>query len=216
MIIYDIEIKLAIKGRNEERILGVEYCHGWGDHKHMGVSCIAVCEFPNDTPIGEPRYRLFMDDNYDKFVRLVEEHETLISFNGINFDNKVITTQSWYPPDMKVKLRKKSFDILQEIWKGVDGEYCENFNWRVHAGYGLDQCIKANFPHLPGKTGHGAMAPVDYQKGNIGTLTDYCLADVWLTTMLFKQIWEVGFIVNPKEPDRNIDISKTCPKFYPR
>lgn len=43
MIIFDVEIKKGILGRNEVPLPGIEYCGGWRDFKNMGVAC--VCTF---------------------------------------------------------------------------------------------------------------------------------------------------------------------------
>ena len=48
------------------------------------------------------------------------------------------------------------------------------------------------------KTGYGGNAPVLWQQGKIGQVIDYCLNDVYLTTLLYFKIMSQGYIINPK------------------
>lgn len=196
MLIYDIEIKKAILGKGEDLLVNIDYCDGWDDHANMGVSCIGAYDYVED------RYRVFMDDNYSEFKDLIARRNLIIGFNNINFDNRVIHAYGLidYTHEALQELEDKSYDLLQAIWQsatGVEGIH-RNFDFKVHMGYGLDACIKANFPEVGGKTGHGALAPVDYQQKKFGSLVDYCLSDVWLTKMLFDQVRDQGYMTNPK------------------
>jgi hypothetical protein len=47
MIIFDVEIKKGILGRNEVPLEGIEYCGGWRDFENMGVAC--VCTFDTES-----------------------------------------------------------------------------------------------------------------------------------------------------------------------
>lgn len=190
MIIYDIEIAKCIQGHKDVKEEEYDYCNGWDDHEGMGISCIALHEFCNG------RYRLFMADNFHIFSMLVEHtiaaNEPIVGFNNINFDNRVVCANGLYSsPD---EMEAYSYDILQEIWMAVTGstEYQRDFDWRVHAGYGLDATVKANLPGMIGKSGSGATAPKDFQMGNYGKLIDYCLTDVWLTVNLIYYLKTTG------------------------
>ncbi len=188
MLIYDIEIKKAILGKGEIPFKGIEYCDGWHDHANMGISCICVYDYK------QGRYRVFVDDNMDGFITLVANRKIIVGFNNVGFDNKVITSNIELTLGY---LNSKSYDILREVWisQGYDPD---NFKKETHDGYGLDVLAKANFPDTGGKTGHGALAPVDYQKGSWGSLIDYCLADIWLTKKLFDLIILTGQLSCPK------------------
>jgi len=205
MLVYDIEICKAILGKNNRPMTGVEYCEGWHDHKRMGVSCVCCYDYI------ENRYRTFMEDNMEDFVLLVESRRTLVGFNNIGFDNKVIAyavpkgnddpkklpgwTMPTDPVNVEKYLNKKSYDILAEI-RNAGGGWCS-----------LDAMVKAN-NLATGKTGNGALAPVWYQQGRIGKLVDYCLADVWLTKKLLDKIIQgeplisskTGQVINIKKP----------------
>jgi len=186
MLVYDIEIKKAIASKNEDVRQGIEYCEGWHDHKNMGISCICAYDYY------EKRYRAFCADNIAHFYDLADQHDTLVGFNNIGFDNRVIVCNM---PSSEVYLKDKSYDILREIWIGAG--IGPVFKYPSHAGYGLDAVVKS-CGLASGKTGHGAVAPVDYQRGNYGALIDYCLADVWLTKKLLDLIIETGMVINPK------------------
>ncbi len=196
MLIYDIEIRKAIRGKNEESRHGVEYCEGWHDHKGMGISCVCAYDYEQD------RYRTFFKDNYAEFLALALTHDILIGFNNIGFDNKVLLAQEWFPMEvngMPYLWDEKSYDILREIW--IAAGLGPEFIYPTHAGYGLDAVIKANAEILGGsfgKTGHGVIAPVDFQSGNYGSLVDYCLTDVWLTKKLFDLIYRGSILIDPK------------------
>jgi len=190
MIIYDIEIKRCILGKNEKPVEGVEYCEGWGDHEGMGISCVCCYDYVED------RYRTFMEDNMQDFGLLVNSCEIIVGFNNINFDNKVLAHWGADPRDQNLEyLNKKSYDILVEI-RSAGGGWCS-----------LDAMVKTN-KLAAGKTGNGAMAPVWYQEGRIGKLVDYCTEDCRLTKLLLDKIIQdeplisskTGQVINIKKP----------------
>jgi hypothetical protein len=83
MIVYDIEIAKAIRGRGEKKIPGIEYCGGWNDHANMGVACLCAYDY------NEERYRVFMQDNITEFLELATYSDVVVGFNSYNFDNKI-------------------------------------------------------------------------------------------------------------------------------
>jgi len=184
MLIYDLEIEKAIQGRKEDRLLGIKYCDGWDDHANMGISCICAYDYTED------RYRVFTQSNLETFKDLLQSHTIYVGFNNINFDNKVI--KACWNIDIP---QEKSFDILRRIWRAAGHD--ENiFNPSTHGSYGLDACCAANFNIH--KSGHGALAPVEWQQAKIGNVIDYCLKDVFLTRMLMDKIVKGGWIIDPK------------------
>lgn len=188
MLVYDIEIKKAILGKNEVGQYGVEYCHGWSDHRGMGISCICCYDYRED------RYRVFAYDNMPAFFELAEKRNVLAGFNNLMFDDQVISAAVGWPAG--IRWSEKNYDILQEMWF-ASGLGC-TFRKETHNGFGLDATIKANFQGQSGKTGNGAVAPIDYQLGRWGSLIDYCLTDVWLTKRLMDKIIDHGQLVSPK------------------
>lgn len=181
-LVYDIEIIKAIPNKGEAPIEGIDYCAGWHDHAGMGVSVIGVYDFVED------RYRVFCIDNMVDFLALVDNRKVRVSFNGIGFDDKVINSCI----TNGVSLLTEHYDLLQEIWSA----YGKRFK-----GSGLDTMCSAN--GLGGKTGHGALAPVMWQQGKLGSVIDYCLMDVKLTRDLFL-LSQRGPLKNPVGGELNL------------
>lgn len=188
MLIYDIEIVKAIPPQDDaDRVANIDYCAGWDDHANMGVSVIGAYDYT------ENRYRVFTKDNFHAFKELVDTHKTIVGFNSIKFDNAVVRACGIVDiPNVK------SYDILVEIWKAAG--FGTEFNYDTHAGFGLDACCQANFGTR--KSGHGAMAPVYWQQGEIGFVIDYCLNDVKLTKDLLDLIMLNSRINDPRNPDK--------------
>ncbi len=200
-LIYDIEIVKAIKGRSEDYIPGIEYCGGFRDYDNMGISVIGAYDYVSD------RYRVFCADNFADFGALMEEREFLVGFNNIGFDNKTIRAALNICRDIDAW----SYDILAEMWRAA-GLNPTKFHPRTHGGFGLDATASVNLGAK--KTGHGALAPVQWQRGEIGAVIDYCLEDVRLTKALFDQIIMDGILKSPKEPDRVLKLRHPDPVVW--
>lgn len=186
LIIYDCEIVKAISlGKDSERLEGIEYAGGWRDFSNLGISVICAYDYQPD------RYRVFCKDNFPEFQKLIDSADVIVSFNGLAFDNRLCEANGLNVPD------DKSYDLLVEVWAaaGLGPEY----EYPSHAGFGLDACVKANFLN-EAKSGHGAAAPVQWQKKQIGAVIDYCLQDVRLTKLLTDKVIREGYLNNPKEP----------------
>lgn len=190
-LIYDIEIKKAILGKNEEIIPGIEYCEGWEDHANMGISCIGAYESWTN------RTRIFMDDNRDEFYQSVDTADLLIGFNSLAFDDAVIRA-NWSSVDFKTE--GKSYDILVEIWKACSLK--PTYQGKTHQGFGLDACCAVNFGMR--KSNNGAFAPVLYQTQQFGKLIDYCLNDIAMTKKLSDRIIYRGSIIDPRDEHKEI------------
>lgn len=171
---YDLEIKTAIPPRDGNLIEGIQYNAGWTDHANMGISVLCAYSSWDD------RYRVFCDDNVSEIVTLAASHEALlVGFNNIAFDDAVIkATPGWgftWPGLVR-------YDLLVETWLAAG--LGPTFQYPTHVSYSLDAICQATFHE--GKTGNGALAQVDWQRGKIGSVIDYCLADVRLTKKLFE------------------------------
>jgi len=195
-LIYDVEIAKAVQSHHEFLIDGVEYCNGWKDLAGMGIACVCAYDYVED------RYRTFFKDNMREFNGLLLNRRMIVGFNSVKFDNELLLYDQ---ATSNTSLALRSYDILREIWiaLGLDPNVYEE---TTHGGYGLDDVCKANF--FITKSGHGAQAPVDYQRGNYGSLVDYCLNDVRLTKRLFDHILENGYIVNPRDTGRIIRVKR--------
>ena len=196
MLIYDVEIKKAILSKNTPKMEDVDYCGGWTDHENMGISVICAYDYSTD------RHRVFTDSNKEEFFRLLDTSDVLVGFNNIGFDNKVISANWGVMPE------DKYYDIQVEIWTGVG--LGPDFNLYTHSGYDLDNVCLVNFGLH--KSGNGAMAPVEWQRGRYGNTIDYCLHDVKLTKHLLDKIISDGYIRHPKNPGAIIEVRK--PVFH--
>ncbi len=187
MLIYDTEIKHGVPGK-EEPIEGVQYCEGWEDFTGMGIAVIAAYDYTEDA------CRVFCDDNLQELQHLIWSHidqgEKIVGFNSLKFDNPLVRVYGVDIPD------EASYDLLVEIWKAAGLK--PEFEKDTHMGFSLDDCIQANFSGY-GKTGDGAMAPLMWQRGEIGKVIDYCLSDVWLTKMLMDKVLKDSVILSPKD-----------------
>jgi hypothetical protein len=182
-LVYDIEIAKAIPPKDAAlREPDVDYCAGWEDHANMGIACIGAYDYAED------RYRVFCADDIAGFAALVDARDLIVGFNHLRFDNAVLQSHG---VDFS---SARHYDLLREAWQAAgldpDGPFSQH-----HGGFGLDAMAKANFG--VGKTGHGAEAPVDWQRRRVGRVIDYCLADVWLTKRLFDRVCQTGCLVNP-------------------
>lgn len=202
-LIYDIEIVKGILGRSEDPLEDIEYCAGWHDHANMGIS--VICAW--DCLTGRPR--VFLEDNFGEFCALMEAREFLVGFNNIGFDNKVIRAAGL---PIYRDMDFWSYDILAEMWRSA-GLDPTKFYWKTHGGYKLDDTAKVNLDGAH-KTGHGALAPVQWQRGEIGAVVDYCMADVMLTKGLFDRIVEHGILLSPKDANRVLKLRRPDPVLW--
>lgn len=186
-LIYDCEIVKAVPSKKEAVIPGIEYCEGWNDHAGMGISVICAYDYV------ERRFRVFTKENWSGFADLLERSDVLVGFNNIGFDNKLIRANGVTPNGSEWE--RKSYDILAEMWEASG--LSRTFQYPTHAGFSLDNTAMLNLRE--GKTGNGgAMAPVEWQRGNVGMVIDYCLQDIRLTKGLFDRIISNGGLRSPK------------------
>jgi len=188
-LIYDIEIEKGILGKSEEPMAGYEYCAGWHDHANMGISVIGAYDYAED------RYRVFCQDNMHEFSEAVARAGLIVGFNNVAFDNAVIAA-CWGPlVELQEAWQGKSYDLLVEIWRAAG--LAPAFQYPTHTGYGMDAVCERNFGMK--KTGHGAKAPIYWQRKMIGNVIDYCLNDVRLTKQLLDKVLADGTLISPKD-----------------
>lgn len=192
MIIYDCEIIKGIAQDPLEREPDIEYCDGWRDFENMGISCIGAYDYATQ------KTRLFLKDNMDDFQRLIEDTDYIVGFNNIAFDDQLCAANGIHIPS------EKSKDLLVAIWEGL-GLNTTFQSKESHGGYGLNTLCHANFGI--GKTGHGALAPNQWQRRQYGRVIDYCLGDIGLTKRLLDLVNGCGLVTNPKDPDQLIPVA---------
>jgi hypothetical protein len=184
ILVYDIEILNAIPDRGGYREPGIKYAEGWHDHRGMGIAVIGVWDYVHNMPV------VICDDNLEGMRHYAETYDLVVTFNGVNFDNKVLAAHG-----IQFGSQAQHYDILRELWI-ADGFDPDRPDFRSPGGYKLDDCARVNFG--TGKTGTGANAPIDWQRGRIGKTVSYCLADVMLTARLFDLIQLTSEIKHPR------------------
>lgn len=180
-IILDIEIRRAVLNGMapedfEEQYPGVEYVRAFHDLPDMGIACVGVQELESG------RAHIFCRDNLGDLGQLLERSTRLVTFNGDAFDLALLEHEGLGVP------RHKSFDLLA--------------HWRATTGRRVSLAALAEANLGTGKTGNGAMAPIDWQRGLIGKTITYCLADVWLTLELYKLLLAQRWLLNPYNGQR--------------
>jgi len=184
-LVYDLEIINAVPGRDKP-IEGIKYCEGWHDHKGMGISVIGAFDYSTQ------RYRVFLEDNFTDFILLARNTDLLVTFSGLGFDNKVV--EACIGP---LTTDTKNYDLLLEMMNAADGS---------RKGMSLDATASANLK--AGKSGDGALAPVNWQENRRGSVIDYCLEDVRLTKLLFDRVRHTGGLRDPRDPSRFLEMRK--------
>lgn len=181
-LIYDLETyRIPWDGKSEQDP-NLKYADGWKDYKGLGVSVVA-CYSSVDG-----KFYNFDSLHLNEFIDLARSHThaEIIGFNSKGFDDLVLEAAG-YPV-------KTTYDLLLECWRasGLDPDYDfpegDEENRRKYAGYKLDVLAIANFGK--GKTGHGALAPALWQKGEYEKVIRYCLEDVRLTHELLLLGWK--------------------------
>jgi hypothetical protein len=187
-LVYDIEILKAVPQRGAERIPGIEYCEGWHDKQNMGIAVICAYDYE------EKRYRVFTKESFDEFAALACKRSPLVGHNAIAFDHAVCEACGVFNDESGPSLLHY-YDTLVELW--VAAGLGRAWGGPQYGGFSLDDCAAANFGLA--KTGHGALAPVDWQRGLYGKVIDYCLNDVALTKRLFERMAVDGFSIDPRD-----------------
>ncbi len=193
MLIFDIEIKNAILGKNEKPEPNITYCNGFDDFENMGIAVICAYDYEERSP------RIFLEDNLTGFQELVTHHtendSDIISFNGNQFDIKLLDVNGIIVPE------SSSYDLLAKSWRAAG--HPPEFNSETHKGYGLSKCAQANGIDID-KRHDSARAPIDFQSGSIGKVIDHCMTDVMILKWLIDQVISFGEITDPKTSEQLI------------
>lgn len=178
-LFYDCEIQKCIPSDDDDENSGYEYCGGWHDHTHMGISCIAAYTS------WDKAYRVFDDESLDEFKGLINKTDRILGFNSKSFDDKLCAANN-------IRLAT-DYDLLEEvrIAAGMPPTYVKGI---TRAGYSLDSLSKFNFN--AGKTSSGEFAPKLFQDGKYEALQAYCLNDVFLSVQLLNIGWD-GMLFDP-------------------
>lgn len=189
MLVFDIEIFKAVPSpQTKDLPKDIQFCEGWHDHANMGVSVVCAYDYRED------RYRVFTRKNLVEFQALIDEtvarKEWVGGFNSVAFDAEVLKHSGITIP------LNRHYDLLREIWRAAG--LVPFFASEAHKGFSLDLCAHANFDEA--KSGNGAYAPVQWQRGEYGAVIDYCLQDVRLTKKLIDKVVFDGWLHDPRDP----------------
>jgi hypothetical protein len=188
IVVYDCEIKNCVG----DRVNGKEIT--WETHELMGIS--VACLFDYQT--GD--FSVHLEDNLDELAARLNRADLVVAFNHINFDNRLLRGSGL---DLKPDSELKNYDMLVESRLSIGWTPNKPFP----KGCRLDDHLEATFGKKHMKTADGAEAPKMFQRGELGKLISYCLADVAREKKLFEKIWTTGEIRtathgmhNPRHP----------------
>ncbi len=184
IVTFDTEIKNTI-GQN-----GVT----WATYDKMGVSI--ACAHRHKT--GE--YLTFMDDNLHELCELLNDADLVVGFNIKGFDIPLINATDKAKGLLRGDL--KIYDILEYSRRAVGYHNGPN----RPKGMRLDDHLLGTFGQDFMKTQDGADAPLFWQRGELGKLISYCLADVHREAKLFNHIMDHGFVVTPTHGKREVEL----------
>lgn len=181
-IVYDVETM-----RGPDEVEG-----GWDNPAGMGFGCAVAYDITADV------FGFYGPDDKQQLIDLLY-NQTVISFNGIKFDNSVLLGNDYKP-------QWNDIDLLNEVIKAKFGtanipDAVKQFGARkvFDTSVNLDGLAGGTLGKY--KTGHGAHAPVLLKEGRWAELFEYNLNDVRLTYKLFMFAKRYRFLV-----DRNRQI----------
>lgn len=201
-VVYDLEV---INGPDDTP-------GGWDNPEGMGFASGVTYDY------GKDLYEFFMHNAGAEALRTKLTNRIAISFNGVKFDSRVLLGNEravndgftftlnrrymWFNFDILLQYIKTRFQYLtvREAEKRLGDKH-------IHDGtFNLDALGRATLGI--GKTGHGADAPVLYQKNQYDALLAYNLQDVRVTKKLFDFIRRHGYVVDNN--GRSVEI-RWCP-----
>ncbi len=195
-LVYDVEV-----ANDPQNVEG-----GWENPEGLGFASAVVYEYVTD------RYHFFLSGPArNARVALCEflHMRTVVSFNGIKFDSRVVLGNDRRLDKNGMTLvgpyQWKNYDLLLEFVKGRFGcldvaeAEAKLGDKAIHDGtFGIDGLAEGTLGRR--KTGHGSKAPVLYREGRYDELFAYNLQDVRLTRALFEYVLKHGILI-----DRNGD-----------
>lgn len=183
VIVYDVEVL-----RGPDEVEG-----GWNNPEAMGFGTAVAYNYLND------QYYFYGADDKAELIKLLQSN-TVVSFNGIKFDNRVVlgndysqNTRLWRDVDILLMVVQSKFglpDVVAAETKLGDRE--------VHDGsISLDGLAEGTLRMH--KTGSGAHAPKLIREGKWPAVFAYNLHDVRLTRMLYDFMNKYGYLVDRRK-----------------
>lgn len=189
-VVYDVEIAKSID----------EVAGGFNNPGELGFASGVTYDYAKDL------YEFFMHEVGGEALRVKLTNRIAVSFNGIKFDSRVLLgndreTNMGFTSSKDRSYMWFNFDILLEFIRGrfnckdVSEAEVKLGQKGIHDGsFNLDALGKATLGI--GKTGHGAHAPILYQKKQYDALLAYNFNDVRITKKLFDFIRRYGYVVD--------------------
>lgn len=177
VVVYDCEIKNEIDGQIIK----------WSDHDKMGLSVGVVYDYDTDD------YSVYFDRDIQDMAAHLNSADLVVGFNTKGFDEKLLRALG---ADLKESL--PNFDMLEVSRNAAKVNMFAK-------GFKLDDHLEPMFGIQ--KTEHGAQAPIMYQKGEMGKLTSYCIADVKREKMLFDHMIKYKWVETKINGKQFVDVS---------
>jgi hypothetical protein len=185
IVVYDTEIKNVVDGVKVT----------WGTKHLMGIS--VACLF--DYLTGD--YNVFFDKDVEQLANRLNDADLVVGFNTTGFDNDVVRSNGG--ENLLSDHSLKNWDILEHSRRSTGWDPSKQFP----KGMRLDDHLEATFGEGFMKTADGADAPLMFQRGELGKLTSYCLADVRREKTLFEHIVQHGWVKTKMHGQKHIDLS---------
>ncbi len=186
VVVYDTEIKNVVDGKQVT----------WGTKHLMGIS--VACLF--DYRTGDNH--VYFDKDVEALADRLNSADLVVGFNTTGFDNDVVRQNGGL--NLKAEKDLKNWDILEWSRKATGWKTAQMFP----KGLRLDDHLLGTFGDQFMKTADGAEAPLMFQRGDLGTLTSYCLADVRREKTLFEHIVQHGWVKTLTHGKKYIDLTE--------
>lgn len=189
-VVVDVEIQKTVETLPRK----------WEDTHLMGVGVAVVYEYLTD------RFRIFGPQDVEALRERLMKADRISGYNIRRFDFPVI----WegrnrdVSPELAVTLDPKTDDLLLRIYTAM-GLSLTHFT-SAHKGWTVDIVARGTLGKV-GKIAQGAIAPVWFQQGEWGKLTNYCVDDVTLERDLTTFVDQYGYVING-ETGRRVTIPR--------
>lgn len=162
-LVYDIETKKRVLGKNEQAFEGEQVALSWMDRTDMGISVICAVTYP------DKQHYVFRDNELPEFIQLALSCDVLSGYGIKTFDNLMLKAHGY---DMDFI---RTYDLMHEL-------RCINTSGKIQS---LNTMLARQ--GFPLKAMDGAHAPYLYQTGQWDALVGYCLDDCNKELLLFEK-----------------------------
>lgn len=189
VLMYDCEIVKAIPSRDGQRDPHLDYCGGWDDHENMGISVVGYAfgrvVAPNYVAWERPEYVIGDHYGLGSFSGWLDDC-IVCGFNSVGFDDKLMGANG--------ASIQTDYDLLRHVRYTAYG----SIDYRAQPkgfSYSLGKIAEANGY---AKTGTGANAAEQWQRGEHKAVIDYCMNDVRISCELMN-MGLLGELIDPND-----------------